>query len=179
MIPTDVETFFNERAGKVKTRLGKTKSTSEVAEMQPATIKRGNAFQLTKTGYRPDIKINTRSGWESNLARVFKLHGIKFEFEPRRFDYPIKRGTKSYIPDFYLPATDEWIEVKGWLDAKSKTKIKRFKRYYPDEFSRFVMVISKYSKDGLALCEELEVPHVIYYQDLSAYKSRIAMWEGK
>jgi hypothetical protein len=41
----------------------------------------------------------------------------------------------SYKPDFQviLPEGKErWIEVKGYYDAKSKTKIKRFKKYFPD-----------------------------------------------
>jgi hypothetical protein len=31
-----------------------------------------------------------------------------------------------------------WIEAKGYMDAKSKTKIKRFNKYYPNEELRII-----------------------------------------
>jgi formylmethanofuran dehydrogenase subunit A len=40
------------------------------------------------------------------------------------------------MPDFLVTKTDGttyWVEVKGYMDAKSLTKIKRFKKYYPLE----------------------------------------------
>jgi hypothetical protein len=35
-------------------------------------------------------------------------------------------------PDFYLPETDTYIECKGWYDPKSKTRMKRMAKYFPD-----------------------------------------------
>ena len=61
---------------------------------------------------------------------------IDFEFEPKVFTFPIKRGTKGYTPDLYIEETKEWIEIKGYLDDKSKLKLKRFKKYYPEEFRK-------------------------------------------
>jgi len=44
----------------------------------------------------------------------FNSKNIKWQYEPVTF----KLSTCSYTPDFYLPATDEWIEVKGlWRDG--------------------------------------------------------------
>jgi hypothetical protein len=31
-----------------------------------------------------------------------------------------------------------WVEVKGYMDAKSNTKLKRFRKYYPSEPIRIV-----------------------------------------
>lgn len=59
-----------------------------------------------------------------------------WEYEPQTFWFEkIKRGTRSYLPDFKVYAEDGhmWVEVKGYMDAKSKTKIKRFNKFYPDE----------------------------------------------
>lgn len=140
---------------------------------------KGNVYQYTRTGFREDLKIVLRSNWEANVCRVFNLYGIQFEFEPRVFVYPIKRGTKGYTCDFYLNATDEWVEVKGYLDDKSRTKIKRFKKYYPDEFSRFTMIISKSSRPAREFCEQLGVPQVLYYEQISKlYKQKLPNWEG-
>lgn len=140
---------------------------------------KGNPYQHTRTGYRPDLDSVMRSNWEANFARVLTVHGIKWDFEPRLFSFPIKRGTKAYMPDFYLTETDEWVEVKGWMDDKSRIKIKRFKKYYPDDFAKLTMVLGKGSKKSLQICQELEVPTIVFYQDLSkAYKSSIDNWEG-
>lgn len=141
---------------------------------------RGNAYKHTKTGFREDICLNVRSNWEANFVRILNAYEIKFEFEPTVFAFPIKRGTKGYTPDFYLTDSDEWVEIKGYLDEKSKTKIKRFKRYYPQEFEKLVCIISKYSKDACSFMDELEVPKIIYYEDIrNEYSSLVLNWEGK
>ncbi len=74
----------------------------------------------------------------------------------------------------------DWVEIKGYLDDKSKIKLKRFKRYYPDEFENFTCVISKYSNDAKNFMKELEVPNIIFYEDFRDYYSEyIVHWEGK
>lgn len=142
--------------------------------------KKGNAYQYTRTGYRSDIEMNVRSSWEANLVRVLKMYKIEFEFEPTVFPFPIKRGTKGYTPDFLLTRNNEWIEVKGYLDDKSKIKLKRFKRYFPDEFNTLTCVISKYSNEAKSFMAELEVPHIIFYEEIrDEYSQYLINWEGK
>ncbi len=49
------------------------------------------------------------------------------------------------MPDYQVfsdASTWHWVEVKGYYDAKSLTKIKRFRNYYPDE--TLVLVDSKW-----------------------------------
>lgn len=107
-------------------------------------------------------------------------YSIKFEFEPKVFTFPIKRGTKGYTPDFYLTKTKEWLEIKGYLDDKSKIKLKRFKKYYPLEFEKLTFVISKYSAEAIRFAIELEIPRVIFYEDIrNEYAAKISNWEGK
>ena len=73
-----------------------------------------------------------------------------------------------------------WVELKGYLDTKSMTKIKRFKRYYESEFNKLTFIISKYSTDGKNFAAELEIPRVIFYEDIrSFYSDKISIWEGK
>jgi len=96
------------------------------------------------------------------------------------FRYPIKRGNKAYTPDIYLKNTDEWIEVKGYLDKNSEIKLKRFKKYYPDEFAQLTMIIGKSSKKAREFCKELGVPQVLHYEEISKlFKERISTWEGR
>jgi len=82
-----------------------------------------------------------RSAWEANYARFLDWlieHGVivRWEYEPDRFVFDaIKRGARSYLPDFKVWASEkifEYHEVKGWMDPKSKTRLKRMAKYYPD-----------------------------------------------
>lgn len=88
-----------------------------------------------------DKKIYFRSRWEANYARYLewlrKVGQIAlWEHEPATFWFEgIRRGCVSYLPDFKvgnLDGTAEYHEVKGWLDPKSKTKLKRMAKYYPN-----------------------------------------------
>lgn len=141
---------------------------------------KGNSYQYTKTGVRADLgDITFRSGWEADFARILTVHRIPFQFEPTTYKFPIQRGTKSYTPDFYLPGTDEFIELKGWFDDTSRIKLKRWKKYYPAEFSKLHVIISKYNKKAQKVCEDLGVPNVMYFQDLMKEYDWINNWESR
>jgi hypothetical protein len=59
-------------------------------------------------------------------------------------------------------------------------KLKRFKKYYPDEFAQLTMVIGRSSKKNREFCEELGVPQILFYENMSKlFKSRIPTWEGR
>lgn len=82
-----------------------------------------------------------RSRWEANYARYLEYlrvngHIQKWEHEPETFWFDgIKRGCMSYLPDFRITENNNEIvyhEVKGWMDDRSKTKIKRMGIYFND-----------------------------------------------
>lgn len=184
-LPVEIQ-WFLERANStlpipVREQRAK-KGQTDATKLAPWTGSKrgGNAFRNTKTGYRSDLGITVRSGWEANILRVLKSYAIPYEFEPSVFTFPVKRGhNKSYRPDIWLPVSQEWIEVKGFFDKDSRIKMKRFKKYYPEEWECLTMVVAKGSKLSRDICAELEVPNVLYYQDISkAFKSRIENWEG-
>ncbi len=92
-----------------------------------------NSYSRVKRGWRTigGKRIHFRSSMEANYARFLTFMGIEWEFESKTFWFEkIKRGVLSYTPDFYLPATDSFVECKGWMDAKSKTKLKRMRKYH-------------------------------------------------
>lgn len=64
-------------------------------------------------------------------------HIVSWEYEKHTFWFEaIRRGVRSYVPDFRVVLPDgshEWHEVKGWMDPKSQTKLKRMAKYYPEE----------------------------------------------
>jgi len=54
-----------------------------------------------------------RSRLEARWAVFFDVLGIKYDYEPEGFI----KGSFRYLPDFYLPNTETWVEVKGnWKD---------------------------------------------------------------
>lgn len=81
-----------------------------------------------------------RSRWEANYGRYLEWlrergEIQRWEHEPETFWFEgIKRGALSYLPDFRVTERNGDIvfhEVKGWMDARSKTKISRMARQYP------------------------------------------------
>lgn len=82
----------------------------------------------------------SRSRWEANYARYLqwqKERGdiLDWDHEKKTFWFDgIQRGCVSYLPDFWVSKEtgEEYHEVKGWMDARSKTKIARMGRYFPD-----------------------------------------------
>ena len=81
-----------------------------------------------------------RSRWEANYARYLEwLKGMgkvaAWAHEPETFWFEgIKRGSVTYLPDFRVTFPDgsvEYHEVKGWMDARSRTKIRRMAKYHP------------------------------------------------
>lgn len=105
-----------------------------------------------KSGWREigGIRKYYRSKWEANYAWYLQWLKEKgqiedWKHEPKTFWFEgVKRGTVSYLPDFWvleLNGTDSFHEVKGWMDDRSKTKIKRMAKYYPNV--KLVVIDSK------------------------------------
>lgn len=92
-----------------------------------------------------------RSIWEWKYALYLEFEKNNqvirdWEYEPKTFWFEkIKRGVRSYKPDFMVRENDDshwWAEVKGYMDNKSITKIKRFHRFYPEE--KLVLIDQKW-----------------------------------
>jgi hypothetical protein len=77
-------------------------------------------------------KIHMRSGWEVGYALYMDDKGVKWEYEPKYFHVGAGDWTGiCYIPDFYVPASHWYIEVKGREDSHWTAKFAEFKRRYP------------------------------------------------
>ena len=76
-----------------------------------------------------------RSNWEIFIAETLEDLEVSWEFEPKRFHF--RADKESYLPDFYLPDFDVWIEVKGYMDKRSQRRIRLFKKY---ESPNFVLI---------------------------------------
>jgi hypothetical protein len=63
-----------------------------------------------------------RSRAEARWAVFFDTCGIKYQYEPEG----VRLSDETlYLPDFYLPDSDTWFEVKGVLDATDKHKVEQ------------------------------------------------------
>lgn len=99
-------------------------------------------------GYREDLGFYVRSRMEANYARYLKwLHArgdiADWAYEADTFEFPVKRGTRFYTPDFKITERNGRVvyhEVKGYMDAKSATQLKRMAKYYPEVV---VLVVDK------------------------------------
>lgn len=99
------------------------------------------SYSYARGGKRDDLGIYVRSSWEANWARYLnflKKHGEiqDWVYEPETFEFAgIKRGSKFYTPDFLVIEKDGsrvYYEIKGYMDAQSKTKLRRMKKYHPN-----------------------------------------------
>lgn len=95
-----------------------------------------------------------RSTYEARMARALDALNLKWEYEKKWVDL----GECCYVPDFYVPAIDSYIETKGWMDERSIRKIKLFKEKYPDQ--KFILatlpVIESFEKGDLYGSSSLE-----------------------
>lgn len=102
-----------------------------------------------------ETRIWMKSKWERNYSHYLEwlkqLGEIQdWEYEPDEFEFPIKRGTRFYKPDFRLTNKDgsqEYHEVKGHWTGKAKTQVKRFRKYYPE---LKLVIIGKEAYRGIA-----------------------------
>jgi len=88
--------------------------------------------QFITTGHPTWKRINyrgiwMRSTWEVKYAKWLDKRNIKWYYELKTFDL----GKTTYTPDFYLPESDTYIEIKGWWRGDSKKKFRLFKVKFP------------------------------------------------
>jgi hypothetical protein len=144
-------------------------------------------MHIARGGFREDLGIYVRSRMEANILRYYKFIKVKYIYEPQEFEFhKIKRGSRFYKPDIYLSEQDKLIEIKGWLTVSDKTKIRRLKKYYPEEFAKLEFVIpDKYSRSKANgemikfLCDDLRIDfnEILSYKEIEKYGKLIPGWE--
>ena len=76
-------------------------------------------------------EVRLKSSYELTYCEYLNSKNVKWWYEPKKFY--MDDGKTYYLPDFYLPDTNEWKEVKGKWYKKSKDKFERFQILYPNE----------------------------------------------
>jgi len=72
-------------------------------------------------------KIYLRSSYELAYVKYLDSKNILWMYEMETFDL----GDTTYTPDFFLPATEQFIEIKGYMTDKAQDKINKFLEQYP------------------------------------------------
>ena len=114
------------------------KNREKQIEIQKQTIKNHpkllqNLYKggwTSKKGYRKDLNQCFRSKWEANFARIMRYENEPYIYEDRKFK--LDDGS-IYIPDFYLPYIDWYIEIKGYWYERGHKKVVKFLKKYPKE----------------------------------------------
>lgn len=101
-----------------------------------------------------------KSLWEMNYAYYLEWQKQQkqiydWEYEPSEclFRFPTEKYKAApfyYKPDFRVYKTKtnfRWHEVKGVLNPKSKKKIKRFEKHFPEE-GKIILIDSSWFKDA-------------------------------
>ena len=138
------EIYGKERGEKQKEAIKKAlmghKISEETKKKISLTEKRSTRIYKHKTKYFYN-NIYFRSNWEISFVKWCEKENLKYEYEPKRFNL----GEINYIPDFYLPDWNFWVEVKGYWDEKSKLKCMSFK----EKISNRLWVIDGYNYNFL------------------------------
>lgn len=173
--------------------LSKTRNAldKKIRELNGEVVTNTNVNFQSKVGRREDLDLFVRSGWEANMMRLFKSGKIGLtspEYEPQTFSFadkvPPKGAALSYTPDFLVTKGKKkfWVEVKGnWLRGQDKTKLRRFKKFFPEDFKNLIVVVSsKNTKTAKFFLEDLEIKptQVLEYNALKKnYSKQIPNWE--
>lgn len=73
--------------------------------------------------------ITLRSSWEVAYAKFLESLQQPWVYEIKRFKIT-NSNRPTYLPDFYLPNLDLYVEIKGWDRDNSIARAKRFSEQY-------------------------------------------------
>lgn len=126
---------------------------SDQSRKNPIRIKGRNSLVYKKCrkcgvgkgGFRNDIGHYVRSSWEANYARICKLLCKDYIYEKTTFILTKKDGSKvTYTPDFFHKRI---VELKGFWRNNDKEKIELFKKQYPEEAKKLIVIeVKQYNR---------------------------------
>lgn len=155
---------------------------ANVAQRQTQRIKqRRSAFSNTRTGFRKHLGFTVRSSWENNFCLYLQHKNIKYEYEPKTFYFPERTGATAYVPDFKLTINrrEVWCEVKGRIDSKDRTKMRRMREHFPDVFRKMTYVAEKPGCKADLSYKKLGLKPFVYYNDINKeFGNILKYWEN-
>lgn len=119
-------------------------------ESYRGTYNRGRVKELIcSNGFR------VLGSWEKKFVEFCLDNSINIEQSNKGFSYEWN-GTRTYFPDFYLPESDIWIEVKGLQTERDDCKWK----YFREVHNKVLIIIDKTNINKLQNIKKLLVPSV-------------------
>ncbi|NDG30463.1 hypothetical protein EB118_10385 [bacterium] len=112
----------NERWSKEENKKKQSESMKKAVEKYPESYtssNRGRTKQIIFDG----VKFQGR--WELEFYQYCKNNNIIIERSNEYFEYEWN-GTRKYFPDFYLPETETYVEVKGYETDRDRAKWNQF-----------------------------------------------------
>lgn len=79
-------------------------------------------------GFCEELGFAIRSTWEREYLCALQRAGIGFEYEPKRYDLRLGRGT--YMPDIRLGGYNVFVEITGWDKPGKAIKRDLFREVY-------------------------------------------------
>lgn len=70
--------------------------------------------------------VNLHGSWELKFAKYLDKNGICWERPDEKFVYQFEGEERHYIPDFYIPERNKYIEIKGYKTEKDEAKWEYF-----------------------------------------------------
>lgn len=116
-------------------KIGHYHRLSEIHKKHPPKGKKNGMFGkpcpnkhlISKSGHYKGIWM--RSTWEIKYAKYLDKLGVKWQYESKRFNL----GNLTYLPDFYLPEKNLYVEIKGYMSPGAYKRIKKFIKQFPEE----------------------------------------------
>ena len=99
------------------------------------------------------------SSWELAWVIYNLDHGLIFLKNTIRFQYTYDNKIRNYIPDFFIPATNTYVEIKGYRSAQFDAKVAEFPHslvvvYENDMLDILQYVVTKHGKEFTALYDQ-------------------------
>lgn len=70
--------------------------------------------------------VDLHGKWELRYAQYLDANHIIWERNTKQFPYMFNGKLRKYTPDFYLPETNQYVEVKGYTTQKDLAKWEQF-----------------------------------------------------
>ena len=70
--------------------------------------------------------VSYQSSYEREFMKYLDSRGVIWERNTKRFPYEGDGKIHHYIPDFYLPTLDYYVETKGFVRANDPVKFEAF-----------------------------------------------------
>jgi len=107
---------------------------------------------------KPDgTEVKLQGTWEVIFANHMDKLGINYESHKGIIKYVCDEVERSYLPDFYIPSIDTYVDVKGvFFDSLQQEKFEKVKSSNP-EIRIYLVTKEEFSSIGIDVLKEANV----------------------